>query len=168
MVTQPQLVVFASSTKRIANRTIHGTKFRFVLVKPAQFFGTTAHWVTKQERVPISDLERTVIDGLRQPQYCGGVTEVAKGLWMRHRDMSVSKLVEYARRLGVGAVARRLGYLLELYEIATPKELQRLRKGLTKTYVPLDPTLPKEGHHVERWRLRVNIRPQELEQARAA
>ncbi|MGO9268950.1 MAG: type IV toxin-antitoxin system AbiEi family antitoxin domain-containing protein [Terriglobia bacterium] len=71
------------------------------------------HWVTKQETIDISDPERTIIDGLRQPDYCGGVTAVAQGLWMRHRDMQVAKLVDYALRFGIGAVIRRLGYLLE-------------------------------------------------------
>ena len=101
--------------------------------------GPAKHWVTKQESVEISDLERTIIDGLRQPEYCGGVTEVAKGLWMRHQDMQVTKLVDYALRLGIGAVIRRLGYLLELYRIAPENELARLRNALTATYLPLDP-----------------------------
>src|SRR5271157_2813219 len=167
MVTQPQFVVFTSSTKRIPNRTVGGTEFRFVLVKPNHFFGTAKHWVTKQESVDISDLERTVIDGLRQPEYCGGVTEVAKGLWMRHADMQPAKLVDYVLHLHVGAVTRRLGYLLELYRIAPEHELARLRQSLTSTYQPLDPILPREGPHVARWRLQVNISPEELEGVRA-
>jgi predicted transcriptional regulator of viral defense system len=167
MVTQPQFAVFASSTKRVPSRTQNGTEFRFVLIKPDHFFGTTRHWVTKQESVGISDLERTVIDGLRQPEYCGGVTEVAKGLWMRHADMQPSKLVGYALRLHVGAVTRRLGYLLELYRIAPEHELARLRQPLTSTYQPLDPILPRGGPHVARWRLQVNISPEELEGVRA-
>jgi predicted transcriptional regulator of viral defense system len=166
MVTQPQFVVFTSSTKRIPNRIVGGTEFRFVLLKPEHFFGTARHWVTKQESVDISDLERTVIDGLRQPEYCGGVTEVAKGLWMRREGMHPAKLVDYALRLGVGAVIRRLGYLLELYGIACEAELTRLRRVLTSTYLPLDPILPKEGPHVARWRLQVNISPEELEGVR--
>jgi predicted transcriptional regulator of viral defense system len=52
-------------------------------------FGNTKHWVTKQESVEISDLERTILDGLRHPEYCGGITDVAKGLWMRHDDVRV-------------------------------------------------------------------------------
>ena len=168
MVTQPQFVVFASSTKRVPNRTLNGTEYRFVLIKPNLFFGTTKHWVTKQEFVDISDLERTVIDGLRQPEYCGGVTEVAKGLWMRHADMQTAKLVDYALRLRIGAVTRRLGYLLELYAIAPEHELTRLRQSLTSTYLPLDPILPREGPHVARWRLQVNISPEELEGVRAS
>jgi predicted transcriptional regulator of viral defense system len=166
MVTQPQLVVFASSTKRIPTRTHQGTEFRFVLVKQAHFFGTTKHWVTKQEFVEVSDLERTVIDGLRQPEYCGGVTDVAKALWMRHQDMQTAKLVDYALRLRVGAVTRRLGYLLDLYAIAPEAELKRLWDVLTGTYVRLDPTLPMEGPHLARWRLQLNVTPQELEAIR--
>jgi predicted transcriptional regulator of viral defense system len=168
MVTQPQLAVFASSTKRIRSRTLYGTEFRFIFIQPEDYFGASNRWVTKQESVEVSDPERTVIDGLRQPEYCGGVTEVAKGLWMRHQDMQATKLVDYALRLGTGAVIRRLGYLLELYAIAAENELARLRNALTATYVPLDPVLPKEGPYLRRWRLQLNITPQELETIRGS
>jgi len=63
---------------------------------------------------------------------------------MRRQDMQPSKLVDYALRLGVGAVARRLGYLLELSGIAPEVELARLRRVLTLTYLPLDPVLPRK------------------------
>jgi len=168
MVTQPQFAVFASSSKRLRSRTLYGTEFRFIYIQPKHYFGTTKHWATKQESVEVSDLERTVIDGLRQPEYCGGITEVAKGLWMRHQDMQPTKLVDYALRMGIGAVIRRLGYLLELYAIAPASELARLRNALTATYVPLDPMLPKEGPHLRRWRLQLNITPQELETIRTS
>ncbi len=168
MVTQPKFVVFASSAKRLRSRTVHGTEFRFVCIQPEHYFGITKHWATKQEAVDISDLERTVIDGLRQPEYCGGITEVAKGLWMRHQDMQPTKLVDYALRLGIGAVTRRLGYVLELYAIAPEGDLVRLRDTLTASYVPLDPMLPKEGPHMRRWRLQLNITPEELEAIRAS
>jgi predicted transcriptional regulator of viral defense system len=168
MVTQPQLAVFASSSKRLRSRTVQSTEFRFVCIKPEHHFGTVKHWATKQESMEVSDLERTVIDGLRQPEYCGGVTEVAKGLWMRHQDMQASKLVNYALRMGTGAVLRRLGYVLELYAIAPESELARLREALTETYAPLDPVLPAEGTHLRRWRLQLNVTPQELESVRAS
>jgi predicted transcriptional regulator of viral defense system len=166
MVTQPQFVIFTSTTKRLRNRTIHGTEFRFILVRPEDAFGVTAHWVSKQESVRASDMERTVIDGLHLPAYCGGITEVAKGLWMRRQDMKPERLIDYALRLRNGAVVRRLGYLLDLYEIAAPDELDRLRRSLTATYAVLDPTLPAEGTYVSGWRLRVNVSPDELEAVR--
>lgn len=167
MVTQPQFVIFVSSTKLTRKQTLHGTQFRFVLIKQKDFFGNTKHWITKQESVEISDLERTVLDGLRHPEYCGGITDVAKGLWMRHTDMRVPKLIEYAKRLNVGSIYRRLGYLLELFGIATEAELQLLRNALTAAYVPLDPTLPREGSHLAKWRLQLNIPHEELLAARS-
>jgi predicted transcriptional regulator of viral defense system len=162
MVTQPQLVVYATTTRSIRPRTILGTEFRFVRCKPVHFFGAKDHWATKIRKIKVSDLERTVIDGLRQSEYCGGFSEVAKGFWMRRQDMDVKKLVEYALVLNTGAVYRRLGYLLELFEVEASDQLELLRKKLTATYVLLDPVLPAEGKFLARWRLRLNVSPEEI------
>ena len=142
--------------------TALGVEFRFVRCQRRALFGLTEHWVTKQEKVRVSDLERTIIDGLKQPVHCGGLTEVAKGLWMRRQDVDVDRLVQYARRIGVGAVVRRMGFLLEIYQMASAPDLARLRNGLSATYVRLDPVLPAEGKRLRRWRLQLNVGPEEL------
>src|SRR5690606_30342223 len=103
------------------------------------------------------------IDGLKQSEYCGGFTEVAKGFWMRRDDINPDLLVDYALRLGVGAVIRRLGFLLEAFEVDAPRSLDRLREGLTASYAVLDPMMPDEGKYLARWRLRLNVEPEELE-----
>ncbi len=162
MVTQPRLVVYVSTRRLVRPRTIGGTEFRFVRCRRRHLFGVVPHWVTKQETVQVSDLERTVIDGLRHPEYCGGLTEVAKGLWMQREKVHIARLVEYAIRLGVGAVKRRLGFLLELYEIGATEAVETLQRRLTSTYVSLDPVLPAEGKYLRRWRLRLNVSPEEL------
>jgi len=162
MVTQPQLMVYVTSPAPMRGRTVLGTEFRFVRCRRSAVFGTAEHWVEKQEKVVVSDVERTVVDGLRQPQHCGGVTEVAKGLAMRRTEVSGKKLVDYALRLGVGAVIRRLGFLMEAYGIGAPEELARLRENLTSTYNLLDPLLPPEGRFLARWRLRLNVSLEEI------
>lgn len=162
MTTQPQLVVMVSTPSPRRSVTALGVEFRFVRCRRRHLFGLAEHWVTKQEQVRVSDLERTIIDGLKQPEHCGGLTEVAKGLWMRRQDMNVDRLVPYARRIGVGAVVRRLGFLLETYELAAAPELDQLRNTLTSTYVRLDPVLPAEGKRLRRWRLQLNVAPEEL------
>jgi predicted transcriptional regulator of viral defense system len=163
MVTQPQFTVFTSTPKRLRARTIHGTAFRFVFVRAEHVFGVVTHWVTKQDVVRTSDLERTLVDGLRQPEYCGGIAEVAKGVWMRRRDLNTSRAIDYALRLRVGSVIRRLGYVLELYQLAPEQDVRRLRSALTATYSLLDPVMPDEGPHTARWRLRLNVSSEELE-----
>ncbi len=167
MVTQPQLVVYVTTTSPVRGRTILGTEFRFVRCKPRHLFGTVDHWVGKTEKVVVSDLERTVIDGLRRPEYCGGFSEVAKGFWIRRRDVDVGRLVNYALRLDVGAVIRRLGFLLEVCGTDAPADLERLRARLTATYHLLDPALPPEGRRIARWRIRVNVTPEEIETVRS-
>jgi predicted transcriptional regulator of viral defense system len=163
MVTQPQLVVYVTSPAPMRSRTVLGMEFRFVRCKRSDLFGTAEHWVEKQETVVVSEIERTIVDGLKQPQHCGGVTEVAKGLSMRRSDVSAQKLVDYALRLGVGAVARRLGYLMETCGIGGRDEIERLRGSLTGTYSLLDPVLPPQGKFLARWRLRLNASPEEIQ-----
>ncbi len=162
MLTQPQLIVYLSSSRLIRPHTALGTEFRFVRCKTADLFGTTEMWVEKNERVQVSDLERTILDGLKQPSYCGGFTEVAKGFWMKRQAVDPKKIVDYALRLNVGAVIRRLGYLMELYQVQAPEQLERLHLKLTDTYCSLDPDLESEGKFLARWRLRLNVGEDEL------
>ena len=167
MTTQPQLVVYASAPKVLRPRTVMDTEFRFVRCRKAAIFGIVEHWIVKTDKVRVSDLERTVIDGLTRPEYCGGITEVAKGLSMRRDDMDAHKLVDYAIRLKIGAVIRRLGFLLELFEMGESRETKRLQKRLTNSYELLDPLLPNEGKHITRWKLRLNVTPEEIEAVRS-
>ncbi|HRY86096.1 MAG TPA: type IV toxin-antitoxin system AbiEi family antitoxin [Candidatus Omnitrophota bacterium] len=162
MLTQPQLLVYASVLKPRRPVRVLGAEFQFIHTPRKYFFGVADHWATKETQVKVSDLEKTVIDGLRQPEYCGGLTEVAKGLWMRHQDMNPARLIEYAKKTGVGAVVRRLGYLMELYKIGAAQDLEALQNTLTETYMRLDPRLLAEGKFLRRWRLQLNVSPEEL------
>lgn len=165
MVTQPQLVVCVTSLRPLRRRVIHGTEFRFVRCRRDEFFGTTERWIEKHERIVVSDPERTIIDGLRSPDYCGGIVEVAKGFHMRQQALDPDRLVAYALRLGRGAVFRRLGFLMEVWNVDAPKGLAKLQRRLTATYVRLDPGLPAAGRFLRRWRLRLNVTPEELQAA---
>lgn len=166
MVTQPNFTVYVSCTRRVRPQTVGGHDFRFVHITDSQEFGVMKHWIDKEQFVMISDMERTIIDGLRHPAFVGGVTEVAKGMWMKRDALNVERLVGYALRLDVGAVVRRLGYLLEQYGLADEAALEPLRSALSATYQRLDPLLPAEGAFLSRWRLQLNVTPEELDAVR--
>jgi predicted transcriptional regulator of viral defense system len=162
LVAQPQLAVFITAARRLRSRILNGVEYRFVLSRPEHMFGTEGHWVDKTDSVTISDLERTIIDGLARPDLVGGISEVFKGAGMRRSDFDPERLVDYARRLGIGAVIRRLGFLMETCQIGADTHLERLRQHLNETYDVLDPILPREGRMLRRWRLQLNIDPEEL------
>lgn len=146
----------------IRPRTIQGTEFHFVRCAKEQLFGIVHTWIDKNEKVRVSDLERTLLDGLKLPSYCGGVSEVAKGFAMKRESIDPQKLVDYSLKLDVGAIHRRLGFLMELYNIGERIHWELLQKTLTATYQLLDPDLPQEGHCIAKWRLRLNIPQEEL------
>ena len=64
--------------------------------------------------------------------------------------------------MDIGAVIRRLGYLLKLYGIGALEHWNTLRSRLTDTYARLDPLLPAEGKYLRKWRLQLNVTPDEL------
>jgi predicted transcriptional regulator of viral defense system len=163
MVTQPQMDIYASTIKQIKEKiSIQGMRFHFVTIKKRDLFGFKKHWVSKSESILISDLERTIIDGLKLPEYCGGITEVAKGLWIKRKEIRTAKLIEYAEKTDSGVVYRRLGYLLEIYKLANDSELMILQKQLTASYQLLDPTQIDEGKYLAKWKIRLNISEAEL------
>ena len=161
MVTQPQLIIYASVRNRILPQNIMGTDFHFVLCKKNHLFGYNNFWIEKSEKIFVSDIEKTILDGLKMPQYCGGIIEVAKAMWIKRNDLNIDKILNYARRLNVGAVYRRLGFLLEVFAI-NHRGVESLRKKISNTYQLLDPTLPKEGKHNSKWRLQINVSKDEL------
>ncbi len=164
MITQPLFTVYVSSPARKAARKILGAGFRFIYIQPQKMWGIDTVWVTPNQTVSVSDLERTIIDCLDRPELAGGISEVAKGLWAGRNDLDLSKLVVYAKRFGKKSVAKRLGYLLEIYGLLDEKRLRELKSLITPGYVSLDPTLPPSGPYKSSWKLRVNLDPHELQE----
>jgi predicted transcriptional regulator of viral defense system len=168
MTTQPRIVVTISAVKPPATKiNAQGAEIRIVSIPADEVFGLTTHWVDGSDKVQVSDRERTIIDCLRRPELCGGYLDVDLGTWMVRDRVDTAKLVDYAIRLGVGAVIRRLGYLLDSCGIGTDTDREKLADHLTKTYHRLDPSMPAQGRYDARWRLRLNVERQEIEALRS-
>ena len=163
MLTRPVTTITVTTPRRLATRQILGMPYRFIYARRSSLWGSEPLWVTPYERVMVSDLEKTILDGLTRPDLCAGISEVAVGLWMRHDDLDLLKLARYARQLGRRAVAQRLGYLMELYELGTPQLIKSLQEMVGTSYARLDTLLPAEGPYMSRWRLRLNLEPEMLQ-----
>jgi predicted transcriptional regulator of viral defense system len=162
MTTQPVNTVFVAVRKRRRSRVIAGTEYRFVFARPDSFWGWEEIWATPQDQVRVSDLEKTLLDGAARPDLCGGIGELARGLWFRRDQVDEGRLVQYAQRLDHKAASRRVGFLLHIYGLGRPETVSLLRTSGAGGYDPLDPTLPDEGPHNSQWRLRINQDPEEL------
>lgn len=81
------------------------------------------------------------------------VTEYFEG---DHRDDTV--LVEYGDRLGIGAVFKRLGFLIEELDVDAPGLIERCLERRTAGVNDLDPSIDAVGRTVSRWGIRANVR----------
>lgn len=162
MVTQPVTTVYVTVIRRRPNRVVCGVKYRFVSTDADKFWGWEEHWVTPYEQVRVSNLERTIVDCLANPKLCAGISELAKGLWMRKDEVDYERLRAYVERLRNRTVAKRMGFLLELYDIAPDGLIPFLQDFINESYARLDTLLPDKGRYYDRWKLRLNLEPEEL------
>jgi predicted transcriptional regulator of viral defense system len=143
----------------IAKRTRNGypvedTIYQFVQVKTERYFGVEKVWIG-EARVTITDPERTLLDGLSMPQYCGDFTEVLHAFEVRGDHLDVERIVQYASKLDT-ATAKRLGWVLQLQGI-DPARLDPLLKLPIKGYRKLDPTGPRKGPCNRYWMIQENL-----------
>ena len=134
--------------------TAWGTNYRFIQVRPEYFFGMEELWIANT-LVSITDPERTLLDGLCRPQYCGGFAEVLHTFSVMGDRLNIKRIVEHALRLNV-AVAKRLGWILEYWDYDS-SEFSELAELPVKGYRKLDPTGPRKGPCNSRWMIQENL-----------
>lgn len=159
---QTPSTVFIATLKRKKEISVGKIRFKFVYLSKRKFFGYGEKWVGSR-KVNISDREKTIVDCLDHPELCGGITEVAKGIWNSKNEISWGKLLNYALKVGNSAVLKRLGYLIELMGIKTEYEfIEELRKNMAKGFVKLDPMVKGKRRYNSRWMLILNISEDEM------
>jgi len=144
----------AKATRSEKGYPVGETVYQFVQVKPQRFFGIEEVWVS-EARIKITDPERTLMDGLSAPYYCGDFAEVLHAFSVRGPKLDLERIIGYALKLDA-ATAKRLGWVLE-HQGVDPAQLERLRAVPIKGYRVLDPTGLRRGPCDARWMIQVNL-----------
>ena len=156
--------VWVATSRRRQSITLLGVTYTFVTLRPHKLFGAQTVWIEGQA-VTIADLEKSVVDALDHPEYCGGITEVAKALAvaLEERGADPARLTEVALRMQNGALLKRLGYLAERLSLPVGDCAAQWRAALSGGYALLDPGRPADGPAAARWRVRVNVSEAEIQ-----
>ncbi|MBI3974582.1 MAG: type IV toxin-antitoxin system AbiEi family antitoxin domain-containing protein [Chloroflexi bacterium] len=135
---------------------VDGLTIRYIRVRPEQFWGIEEVWVDEFSRVPITDRERTLLDGFVFSEVFGSIHEVVGALEEHLAEVDVPRLVAYAVRYGKAATIKRVGYVLEQLGVELGL-LTPLREAPVRGYRLLDPQGPDRGAYVSAWHIRDNL-----------
>ena len=147
------VVVMTTQKPRERSPTIKGTKFMLRTVSDKAMFGLKSAW-RGRVKISVSDPTRTMVDTLNDPSLGGGIRSTVDMLsnYLRSEDKNLELLIEYAERLGNGAVFKRLGFLLERLRPEEVNRIDKCRTNLTSGNAKLDPQLSAD-RLITRWRL---------------
>jgi predicted transcriptional regulator of viral defense system len=117
-ITQQELssaiAVLTTQKPRNRNPVIKGVHFSLRTVTKQAMFGLQTV-IRGETKISVSDPSRTIIDFLVDPQLGGGIQNITDMLirYLKSEYKNMDLLLDYAKRLGNGAVLKRLGFLLE-------------------------------------------------------
>jgi predicted transcriptional regulator of viral defense system len=131
-------------------------EFEFIYVKKERFWGFEKQWVNAWSQVNITDRERTVLDLIVRPDLFGGIRAASEIMESALAQIDIDRLVDYAVRYDVGAVIKRLGWLLERMGADVNQLLPLQNYPVTGT-VLLDPTQPRSEKNDLAWQINENL-----------
>jgi len=149
--------IFIATKKRLKDRKIHETCLKFVCLSKKKFFGFDNISISNL-KVNISDKEKTIIDCLDKPKYCGGIEEIVKSIFFAKEEIDFKKLTNYAIKIGNNAVIKRLGFILDFLSM----DSKNLKNKISSSYSVLDPTKEKKGKYSSEWKILINVSKEEL------
>ncbi len=148
--------VFIATNKAKKALAILNTEFVFVQISKNRFTGIEKIDVENQ-RVNISNVNKTIADCLDHPEHSGGIEEVARAIYFSHEELNFKKIKGYALKMRNIAILKRLGYILE--KTGLLEEYKDVFKDiqLTKGYPKFDTLSRKKGKYNEKWKLMINV-----------
>jgi predicted transcriptional regulator of viral defense system len=151
-------LVVTGANVRARSARLLGHEFRLFRVPSRRVDGAVLVW-RGAERVAVSDRERTLVDGLRQPALCGGFRHVVQMMsaYGDAKERDIDKLIATAKKHGSGATWKRLGYLAEVLWPDETRVPEEARRRVTKGNVRLDPAIKRPGRLLRRWGVFVNV-----------
>jgi predicted transcriptional regulator of viral defense system len=115
-----------------------------------------AEYVDRGFPVRVTTPERTLLDGLVHPEWCGGFSNVLKS-WAAYRDLAnVDMIVQYVEQFSIAVLRQRAGFLLEQLQLSHPalaRWTALARRGGSSKLNGGAAFAPK---YSERWQLSIN------------
>lgn len=132
-----------------------GHPVRWIRVKPERYFGV-ADYQPLGYTVRVTTPERTLLDGLLDPESSGGLENVLRAWTLARDTLDVDTLVHQAERFRVAVLRQRVGFILESLDLQHPLldrwQATATRGGSSKLLA----SAPYADTYSDRWNLSLN------------
>lgn len=143
-----------SNQSRLNHYNLKGVRYNIIRSDQKHYWGVKKVFIG-EAFIWITDLEKTLIDGLKRPELCGGMREVIFGFENGLDKISPMTLLDYAQRSSL-VICKRLGWILE--KLNEFKDLQdELALISAKSYQRLDPMGKRAGKYNSKWMIVENL-----------
>ena len=152
--------MFIQTIRQKKQKSISGTIFKFVKVKPTMIAG-----IVKQgygsNAFSMTDVEKTIIDCFVLPQYSGGYAELIRAF--ANANLDAQKMVDYCKIINNIAVTKRLACLANILgkEKFIPFS-KYARSVVNEVYTLFNPFGSDEGEFIKEWKIRLNISREQI------
>lgn len=148
--------VFIATDRAKKPISILNTEFVFVKISKNKLIGIEKIEVDDQ-KVNISNINKTIADCLDHPEHSGGIEEIARAIYFNYKELNFRIIKDYALKMRNMTILKRLGYILEKTDIY--EEYKDVFKDiqLSKGYSKFDTISRKKGRYNERWMLNINV-----------
>jgi len=152
--------LFIQTTKQKSPKSLFGTTFQFVKVKPSKVAG-----IMKQgygsNAFSMTDVEKTIVDCFDLPQYSGGYAELLRAF--AEAPLNAQKMIEYCRAVNNIAITKRIAYLIDLLEKQKLAPFTKYAKTVVnEVYTLFNPFGSDEGEFLKEWKIRLNISREQI------
>ena len=143
-----------ANLSKIKDYEIKGTRYHLLRVSSQNYWGVKAVFIG-EAKVWMTNLEKTLIDGLSRPDLCGGFREVIFAYERGISKVSVGVVLDYAKRTSLVA-CKRLGWIFE--QLGVQEDVQEQLMELPMPYCQrLDASGDRHGKVIPKWNLLENI-----------
>ncbi|WP_223742467.1 type IV toxin-antitoxin system AbiEi family antitoxin [Corallococcus sp. AS-1-12] len=127
----------------------------------------TAEYRPNGYPVRVTTPERTLIDAIHHPEWCGGFSKALQA-WIEARDtINLDTLVETVDALGVNILRQRAGFIMDELELHHPALMEWSRSAKRGGSSRLVGSEPFSSQYSEKWKLSINAPVGLLAEARA-
>ena len=162
---QSRTTVWIATSKHTPERTIRGTRFRFVSLVKRKFFGYESTEVFN-EKVNMSDPEKTVIDCVDRLDLSGGIGEVTRIIARAATVLNWENLSKYALQFNSVTTVQRFGYLARRARVEIPsdclKQFRSLLRKNSRSFLASPARWGSRGRYDPEWQVIVNVSDGEI------